>query len=54
MRLVVIIIAFIGLALALEVQSVATLNWRGIMFAFLAAIGSNLAKMLPASGISSG
>jgi drug/metabolite transporter (DMT)-like permease len=41
-RLVVIIIAFIGLALALEVQSVASLNWRGIIFAFLAAIGCAL------------
>jgi drug/metabolite transporter (DMT)-like permease len=39
MRLAVIIIAFIGLTLALEIQSVATLNWRGITFAFLAAIG---------------
>ena len=39
MRLVVIIIAFIGLALALEVQSAADLNWRGITFAFVAAIG---------------
>jgi drug/metabolite transporter (DMT)-like permease len=41
-RLVVIIIAFIGLALALEVQSVASLNWRGITYAFLAAIGCAL------------
>lgn len=38
-RLVVIIIAFIGLALALEVQSVATLNWRGVAFGFMAAFG---------------
>jgi drug/metabolite transporter (DMT)-like permease len=38
-RLTAIIIAFIGLGLALEVYSVATLNWRGVAFAFLAAIG---------------
>jgi drug/metabolite transporter (DMT)-like permease len=38
-RLVVIIIAFIGLALALEIQSVATINWRGVAFGFMGAIG---------------
>jgi len=38
-RLIAIIIAFIGLALALDVYSVSGLNWRGIAFAFLAAIG---------------
>jgi drug/metabolite transporter (DMT)-like permease len=38
-RLITIIIAFVGLALALDVYSVSSLNWRGIAFAFLAAIG---------------
>jgi drug/metabolite transporter (DMT)-like permease len=38
-RLIAITIAFIGLALALEVHSVADLNWRGIAFAFLAMLG---------------
>jgi drug/metabolite transporter (DMT)-like permease len=39
MRLIAIILAFFGLALALEIQSLATLNWRGIAFAFTAALG---------------
>jgi drug/metabolite transporter (DMT)-like permease len=38
-RMMAIILAFIGLALALEIQSVATLNWRGLAFAFTAALG---------------
>lgn len=38
-RLVAIIIAFVGLGLALDVLSVSNLNWHGIAFAFLAAIG---------------
>ncbi len=38
-RLIAIIFAFIGLAIALDVYSVSSLNWRGISFAFLAAIG---------------
>ena len=39
MRLIAIIIAFIGLSLALEVQSTGDLQIIGIMFAFVAAIG---------------
>jgi drug/metabolite transporter (DMT)-like permease len=35
-----IIIAFIGLALALEIQSVASLDWRGILFGLAASIGA--------------
>ena len=38
-RLIAIIMAFVGLGLALEVQSVATLNWRGVAFGFLSAVG---------------
>ncbi len=38
-RLIAIIIAFIGLIFALEIQSFATLNWRGVTFAFMAALG---------------
>jgi drug/metabolite transporter (DMT)-like permease len=38
-RLIAIILAFIGLALALEIQSLASLNWRGVAFAFTAALG---------------
>jgi drug/metabolite transporter (DMT)-like permease len=38
-RLIAIITAFIGLALALKVYSITGLNWRGVAFAFLAAIG---------------
>jgi drug/metabolite transporter (DMT)-like permease len=38
-RLIAITIAFIGLALALEIHSVAGLNWRGFAFAFLATLG---------------
>ncbi len=40
LRLIAIAIAFIGLAFALEIQSFAGLNWRGIAFAFLAALGA--------------
>jgi drug/metabolite transporter (DMT)-like permease len=39
-RLIAIITAFIGLVLVLEIHSVATLNWRGVTFAFMAAIGA--------------
>jgi drug/metabolite transporter (DMT)-like permease len=39
-RLMAITIAFIGLALALGIQSVAGFNWYGIAFAFLAALGA--------------
>ena len=38
-RLIAIIIAFLGLALALKVDSAAALNWRGVAFALIAAIG---------------
>ena len=38
-RFIAITIAFIGLALALEIHSVAGLNWRGVAFAFLATLG---------------
>jgi len=38
-RLIAIIIAFIGLVLALEIQSVATIDWRGVAFGFMAAFG---------------
>ena len=40
LRLIAISIAFIGLAFALEIQSFAGFNWRGIAFAFLAALGA--------------
>jgi drug/metabolite transporter (DMT)-like permease len=39
-RLMAITIAFIGLALALGIQSVEGFNWYGIAFAFLAALGA--------------
>jgi drug/metabolite transporter (DMT)-like permease len=39
-RMLAILIAFIGLALALEVQSVAALDWRGILFGLAASIGA--------------
>lgn len=39
MRLMAIIIAFIGLGLALEVGSIASLNWQGVAYGFLAAMG---------------
>ena len=38
-RMLAIITAFIGLSLALEIRSVNTLDWRGIMFGFVASIG---------------
>jgi drug/metabolite transporter (DMT)-like permease len=38
-RLIAIIIAFSGLVLALEIQSVATINWHGVAFGFMAAFG---------------
>ena len=38
-RLIAIIFAFLGLALALKVDSAAALNWRGVAFALIAAIG---------------
>ena len=40
LRMIAITIAFIGLAFALEIQSVADLSWRGVAFAFLAALGA--------------
>ena len=39
-RLMAITIAFIGLAFAMGIQSVADLNWYGIAFGFLAALGA--------------
>jgi drug/metabolite transporter (DMT)-like permease len=39
-RLMAITIAFIGLALALGIQSVSGFSWYGIAFAFLAALGA--------------
>ena len=39
-RLMAITIAFIGLAFALGIQSVAGFNWYGIAFAFLGALGA--------------
>ena len=39
-RLMAITIAFIGLALAMGIQSVSGLNWYGFGFAFLAALGA--------------
>jgi len=38
-RSVAIIIAFIGLGLALEIQSIATLNWQGVALGFLSSFG---------------
>jgi drug/metabolite transporter (DMT)-like permease len=38
-RLVAIIIAFIGLGLALEVHSLTNLNWPGVAFGFLSSFG---------------
>jgi DME family drug/metabolite transporter len=38
-RLMAITIAFIGLALALQIHSIAGLNWRGVAFAFIATLG---------------
>jgi drug/metabolite transporter (DMT)-like permease len=39
-RLLAITIAFIGLVFAMGIQSVAGLNWYGIAFGFLAALGA--------------
>jgi drug/metabolite transporter (DMT)-like permease len=39
-RLLAITIAFIGLAFAMGIQSVAGLNWYGIAFGFLGALGA--------------
>jgi drug/metabolite transporter (DMT)-like permease len=39
-RWLAILIAFIGLALALEVRSVAALDWRGILFGLAASLGA--------------
>ena len=39
-RLLAITIAFIGLAFAMGIQSVADLNWYGIAFGFLGALGA--------------
>jgi drug/metabolite transporter (DMT)-like permease len=41
-RMLAIFIAFIGLSLALEIRSVNTLDWRGIMFGFVASIGGTI------------
>ena len=38
-RLIAILMAFVGLGLALKIQSVHTLNWRGVAFGFLSALG---------------
>jgi drug/metabolite transporter (DMT)-like permease len=40
LRLLAITIAFIGLVFAMGIQSVAGLNWYGIAFGFLAALGA--------------
>jgi drug/metabolite transporter (DMT)-like permease len=38
-RLIAIIIAFIGLGLALEIHSLTNLNWQGIALGFLSSLG---------------
>ena len=38
-RLIAILLAFVGLGLALEIRSLATLDWRGVAFGFLSALG---------------
>jgi drug/metabolite transporter (DMT)-like permease len=38
-RLIAILLAFAGLGLALEIQSFAALDWRGIAFGFLSGVG---------------
>ena len=38
-RLIAIVIAFIGIALALGIQTETTLNWQGVAFGLLAAFG---------------
>lgn len=38
-RFIAIIIAFIGLGLALEIGSVTNLNWKGVTFGFLSSVG---------------
>lgn len=38
-RLIAIIIAFIGLGLAMEVHSLTNLNWQGVAFGFLSSLG---------------
>jgi len=38
-RVLAIIIAFIGLSLALEIRSLNTVDWRGILLGFVASIG---------------
>jgi len=37
--LIAILMAFVGLGLALEIRSLATLDWRGVAFGFLSALG---------------
>ncbi len=39
MRLIAIIIAFIGLGLALEVGSIGRSNWQGVTYGFLSSLG---------------
>jgi drug/metabolite transporter (DMT)-like permease len=48
-RLIAIIFAFLGLALALKVDSAAALNWRGVAFALIAAIG--IASLITISSV---
>ena len=38
-RLIAIIIAFIGLGLALEIHSLTSLNWQGVALGFLSSLG---------------
>ena len=38
-RLTAILMAFVGLCLVLEIRSLATLDWRGVAFGFLSALG---------------
>jgi drug/metabolite transporter (DMT)-like permease len=48
-RSIAFIFAFLGLALALKVDSAAALNWRGVAFALIAAIG--IASLITISSV---
>lgn len=39
MRLIAIIIAFVGLGFALEIGSIARLNWQGVAYGFVSSLG---------------
>ena len=41
-RLIAIIIAFIGLGLALEIHSLTNLNWQGVALGFLSSLGCTI------------